>query len=188
MEGGIIVIGKIKRIAFLLISIVLLAGCGTFINTDQDLDTSKELADDEVTAITDLNNIDIFRKGALEHILEGEINRKGQAVGFHYDRLPSKKGEIISGTKTEVDDEGVYEAEVVVSDVEKVSNNGKSSFFPDEWDTQEVVDAIHEAYENREYISGNTYEGLTSAGMIVRMYFDQEERIISAFPVYQGDS
>lgn len=141
---------------------------------------------DSVTPLEKLTEIEHFRDGALEHILEGEINRKGNAVGFHYNRLPTKKGEMIDGTETERNDFGIYEAEVMVDGVKKVSNKGKSTFFPDEWDTQEVIDAINEAYENKVFLSGNTYEGLTSEGIIIQMYLDQNGKIISAFPIYEA--
>lgn len=161
---------------------VLLVGC------DLDVEEQTESVDlvDEPVLIDELVRTDYFRPGALAHILEGEINSKGQAVGFHYDRLPTKKGEIISGTETDEDMNGVYEAEVKVQDVKKTGNKGKSTFFPDEWNTQEVVDAINEAYEARVFISGNTYEGLTGEDVIIRMYLDQNDKIISAFPVYEG--
>lgn len=171
-----------KGIKYFLIILLIsvLFGC-ELLETESGV---KEEAIDEVTALEDLEDIDFFRSRALEHILEGELNKKGQAVGFHYDRLPSKKGEIIRGTETKPNEFGVYEAEVVVSDVEKTSNNGKSTFFPDELDSQEVVDAINEAYEERVFISGNTYEGLTKDGIVIRMYLDNQEKIISAFPIY----
>ncbi len=70
--------------------------------------------------------------------------------------------------------------------VEKTSNEGNSTFFPDDWDTQEVVDAINEAYENRIFITGNTYEGLTDEGMMIRMYLNDQNKIISAFPIYEN--
>lgn len=143
-----------------------------------------ETTSDNVTALNELEETENFRDGALAHILEGELNNKGQAVGFHYEGLPSKKGEVIEGSETDEDHNGVYEAKVIVSDVEKTSNNGKSSFFPKDWDTQEVVDAMNEAYDNRTFISGNTYEGITDEGIIVHMYLDQSDKIISAFPVY----
>jgi len=141
-------------------------------------------ANEQAMTIDDLVRTENFRQGALEHILEGELNARGQAVGFHYDRLPSKKGKIIVGTKTAPNEHGVFEAEVSVEGVKKESNRGRSSFFPDEWSAQEVVDAINEAYESRQFITGNTYEGLTRTGVIIRMYLDHNERIISAFPLY----
>lgn len=91
------------------------------------------------TTIEDLEKTEYFQEGALEHILEGELNRQGQAVGFHYEGFSSSKGEVIADTRTEEDKFGVYEAEVMIDDVEKQSNQGRSSFFPEEWSSQEVV-------------------------------------------------
>src|SRR5690625_689640 len=73
----------------------------------------------EVLLIEDLVDIEHFRKGALEHILEGEINRNGEAVGFHYENLPTKKGEGIQGTRTDANEHGVYEAEIEVEGIKK---------------------------------------------------------------------
>ncbi|MGM8365963.1 EndoU domain-containing protein [Virgibacillus sp. W0181] len=170
---------KLKFCLFLILSLIILAGC----TVDQGSDNI-DAYNAEVTSINELDATDHFRNGALEHILEGEVNAKGQAVGFHYDRLPTKKGEIIPGTKTDPNKEGVFEAAITVNGVEKAGNNGKSSFFPDDWDTQEVIDAINDAYETKVHINGNTYDGLTNDGVHIRMYLDQNEKIISAFPIY----
>lgn len=176
-------IKTVQKLLLLSFVSLFLFGCGIEDIVENDREQANHV-DDTITPISDLDHTEYFRNGALEHILEGELNKQGQAVGFHYDRLPTKKGEVIDGTETEPNEFGVYEAEVIVSDIEKKSNGGKSTFFPDEWDTQEVVDAMNEAYEAKTYISGNTYEGLTSEGMVIRMYLDQQEKIISAFPVY----
>lgn len=170
---------------------VIITGCGDFIDVlldDQKQNTETNEAYDSIaTALPDVSGKEIFQNGALEHILEGELNKKGSAVGYHYDRLPTKKGEIIEGTESSEGTQGVYEAKVKVDGIEKTSNRGMSSFFPNAWDTQDVVDAIHEAYENREFIQGNTYEGLTEEGIIIQMYLNNNEQIISAFPVYEGE-
>lgn len=173
-----------KIVQIILTGLLLLGLIGCNFETESTIDEIH--FSEEVTLIENLQHIEHFRNGALEHILEGELNQKGQAVGFHYDQLPTNKGEIVEGSKTEPDEFGVFEAKVIVSDVEKKSNGGKSTFFPDEWDTQDVVDAINEAYDERVFISGNTYEGLTTEGVIIRMYLDSNEKIISAFPIYEG--
>ncbi|MEI3614645.1 EndoU domain-containing protein [Pseudogracilibacillus sp. SO30301A] len=176
-------IKKIIKLYFISFTMLFIVGCNINDFIENVAETGqKEL--NSVTAMEDLKQTEYFRDGALEHILEGELNKKGQAVGFHYNQLPTKKGEVIEGTKTEVNEFGVYEAKVIVNDVEKASNKGKSTFFPDEWDTQQVVDAINEAYDNKVFILGNTYEGLTADGMVIRMYLDQDDKIISAFPIY----
>lgn len=173
-----------RTVLFFLFSL-LLASCQLVDSTTNERCTfSSNEGIEDVTPITELRRTGNFQAGALAHILEGEVNRRGDAVGFHYDRLPTKKGEIIEGTKTEPNGLGVYEAKVEVEGIQKRSNRGMSTFFPNEWDSQEVVDAINEAYENRVFISGNTYEGLTEDGMIIRMYLNEVEKIISAFPIY----
>ncbi|MDY0396148.1 EndoU domain-containing protein [Virgibacillus halophilus] len=138
----------------------------------------------DIASISDLQDTGHFRHGALAHIFEGEINRRGDAVGFHYDGLPTKKGRVISGTKSKPNRYGVYEAKVEVNGVKKKSNRGKSTLYPEDWDAQQVVDAINEAYEAKTFVSGNTYEGLSREGMRIRMYLDNNDKIISAFPIY----
>src|SRR5699024_12107513 len=104
-----------------------------------DINNKKE------TTITELIETENFKSNALEHILEGELNYKGQAVGFQYSQLESKKGEIINNSQTELDENEVYEAKVRIKDVNKTSNNGKSTFYPDKWDTQDVFEPMIEA-------------------------------------------
>lgn len=176
---------KVQGLLVLLASLFLLVSCDLLEIIEEEIMIDNSINEESsIMTISELENTDYFRSGALEHILEGELNGRGQAVGFHYDRLPTKKGEVISGTETAPNEHGVYEAKVEVSGVEKTSNYGKSSFFPLEWSAQEVVDAINEAYDDRSFITGNTYEGFTSEGVLVSMYLDQNDQIISAFPNY----
>lgn len=171
-----------NKIWFIWLSVwilLLLTGCG--LNGDSDVASPQQT---EIATISDLQDTGHFRAGALAHIFEGEINRRGDAVGFHYDGLPTKKGRVIDGTKTKPNRHGVYEAKVEVDGVKKRSNGGKSTLYPEEWDAQQVVDAINEAYETKTFISGNTYEGLSREGMRIRMYLDNDDKIISAFPIY----
>lgn len=168
---------KILISFIIVIGMVLFSGCDLL-----------DLVDDDNlnTDISDLSNLeatDIFRQGALEHIFIGEINKRGDAVGFHYEDFPGTKGEVILGTESSPDRHGVYEAEVMVDGVEKQSNRGQSTFFPEDMTAQEVVDAINDAYVNRTFLQGNTYEGLSETGIVIHMYLDQNEKIISAFPV-----
>lgn len=52
---------------------------------------------------------------------------------------------------------------------------------------QEVIDAINEAYDNRVNTRGNTYVGESENGLGITMYLDANDKIISAFPIYEGD-
>ncbi|WP_394888309.1 EndoU domain-containing protein, partial [Clostridium butyricum] len=138
-----------------------------------------------VKSIKDLKNTDNFRDGALEHILEGEINKRGKAVGFHYEGFPTTKGSVIEGTKSTPDNLGLYTGKVEVGGVPKTSNGGQSTFFPENWTAQDVVDAINEAFTNKEFVQGtrNTYRGKTVSGLKIEMYIDDvTNKIISAFP------
>jgi len=171
-------IKKLVLVILLVIMATIFAGC---IETFEELLNDEDYQDQSIGA---LKRTEYFRSGAIAHILEGELNRSGKAVGFHYDKLPSKKGKVIEGTKTEENEHGVYEAEVKVEGVKKESNQGRSTFFPDDWSAQKVIDAINEAYESREFLTGNTYEGLSEEGLPIRMYLDDNEQIITAFPLY----
>lgn len=129
-----------------------------------------------------LQNIDNFRTSALDHIFNGEINRYNQVGGYHYEGIADSPGSIVEGTKSEPDENGVYTGVVEVNGVQKQTNDGKSTFFPEQMSPQEVVDSINEAYDNRESMNGNTYVGSSNNGLTVVMYLDRDDKIISAFP------
>src|SRR5699024_3847761 len=124
-------------------------------------DASTEKSSDpqsNIESIDELKHTDYFSKHALAHIFEGELNNRNQAVGFHYDGLPTKKGKVIENTETNPDEHGVYEAKVEIEGIKKQSNQGKSSFFPKEKDAQDVVVAINEAYEHKNHSRGKKYK------------------------------
>jgi hypothetical protein len=50
---------------------------------------------------------------------------------------------------------------------------------------EDVLNTIDEAYNNRVYVRGNIYQGDTSSGIVVQMYLNSSDQIISAFPLYQ---
>lgn len=130
-----------------------------------------------------LKNTDNFLESAIEHIFEGQINASGNATGYHYDKIEDSAGKIVPGTKTTPNALGVYEAKVEVSGVAKSSNGGYSTFFPDAMSPQQVVDAINEAYADRQWIRSNIYIGTSKGNMDIEMYLTDDNKIISAFPV-----
>lgn len=123
----------------------------------------------------------------LEHVFHGEINKKGKAVGFHYEGtgMEATKGtKIIEPTRSTIDANKVYKARVEIQGVVK---DVKSSFFPKEWSKNDVLNAINEAYTNKVMIDParpNFFEGKTSSGITVGMYIDQNGNIATAFPIY----
>ncbi|PEA81938.1 EndoU domain-containing protein [Bacillus pseudomycoides] len=56
-----------------------------------------------------------------------------------------------------------------------------SSFFPKHWDRTQVLEAIHEAYNNKRRMSGKLDSSRTSTGMEIRFVLINC-KIISAFP------
>ncbi len=134
--------------------------------------------------IAKLQNTSRFRAGALEHILEGELNRRGRGVGYHYEGMPTARGRVIPGTESPPNAHGVYQAQVEIDGVPKTGKQGMSTFFPKDMSPQQIVDSINEAFANQRHVTGNTYTGTTSSGMRVDMYLDRSGSIISAFPHY----
>ena len=136
--------------------------------------------------IARLNNTDYFAKGTLEHIFDGTINQKGNATGYHYTMVSDSKGEIIEGTRSSSDKNGVFTAKVKVSGKKK---NGFSSFYPESWTPQQVVDAINTAYEEAVSdplnSSGSLWIG-HSGNIEIDMYLDSSRKITTAYPVYEG--
>jgi hypothetical protein len=135
----------------------------------------------------DAGNANPLTSDVVEHILSGNINQKGKAVGYHWEGDPNARGEVVPGTRTSPDARGVYEAKVTIDGVPK---KGISSFFPQSMSAQDVIDSIMEAYNNRTYLEGNsgsaTYAGETSTGMVVQMFIDPStSQIRSAFPWYE---
>ena len=137
--------------------------------------------------IKKLKHTEIFAKGALEHIFDGTINKKGKATGYHYDKVEGSKGEIISGTRSKEDSRGIYTAKVKVDGVQK---NGYSSFYPDAWTPQEVVDAINDAYQDAMGSSDNPHGDLWigySGDLEIDMYLTGQKKIITAYPIYKKE-
>ena len=127
-----------------------------------------------------------FSRHGLEHIFDGTINKKGKATGYHYSRVEDSKGQIIDGTRGKKDENGVFTAKVEVDGVKK---EGFSSFYPEDWSPQDVVDAINTAYKDaladKQNPRGSLWIG--HAGKLeIDMYLDDNRKILTAFPVHRG--
>ncbi|WP_410981785.1 EndoU domain-containing protein [Bacillus cereus] len=134
--------------------------------------------------ISNLQHTEKFRGNALKHILEGEINWQGEAVGYHTEILENTAGKIIPGTERRINGYGAYKAQVEVNGISKGANGGYSTFFPKDWHPQRIIDNINEAYNNKTHMGGNTniYEGTGIDGLPIRLFIDSNGKIISAFP------
>lgn len=110
------------------------------------------------------------------------MNRRGSAVGYHYEMVNGTNGSIIPGTQSSANSLGVYRGQVQVNGIIKSGNGGFSTFFPRSMSPQEVVNAINEAYASKVLNTGNEYYGYSNNGMRITMYLNKEGKIISAFP------
>ena len=136
-----------------------------------------------VEDIKALKNTELFAEDTIEHIFFGTVSSKGKASGYHYDRVENTPGEIIEGTRTKEDEHGVYTAQVRVNGIDKTGNSGYSTFYPDSYSPQEVIDAINEAYANKEKLRGDLYAGLTEKGIEIDMALDKNGLIVTAYPI-----
>jgi len=159
---------------------------------ESSLDKAQSAVESAKTAYTmadikKLKNTENFAKNTLEHIFDGTINSKGNATGYHYTGVTDSKGELIAGTESKKDAHGVFTGKVKVSGVKK---NGFSSFYPEEWTPQQVVDAINEAYKAALSDKSNPHGELWigySGDLEIDMYLNNSKKITTAFPVYEGD-
>lgn len=134
-----------------------------------------------------LENTEHFAKNTLEHIFDGTINSKGKATGYHYTLIEDSRGSIIEGTESAPDAHGVFTAKVTVDGVKK---NGFSSFYPESWTPQQVVDTINEAYEDALSAPDNPHGELWigySGDLEINMYLNNRQQITTAYPIYEGD-
>ena len=151
---------------------------GTAAGTPGDTPTVYTLA-----VLNTLKNTDNFAKNTLTHIFDGNVNAKGNGSGYHYAMISDSKGKIVEGTRSEPDKNGVYTADVEVDGHTKLNF---SSFFPDNWTPQQVVDAINAAYAGRKSGKNDIWIGYYG-DIEINMYLDDNGKITSAYPIYQGD-
>ena len=130
-----------------------------------------------------LKNTDVFNKSAIEHIFLGTVNSSGKGSGYHYDMIKDSPGKILEETRSKTDKNGCYTAYVEVDGHEK---DHYSTFYPDDWSPQQVVDAIvaarSDALKNNRH-KGDTYIGYYN-GIEIDMYLDGKDRVVTAYPIY----
>ncbi|MDC0764914.1 polymorphic toxin-type HINT domain-containing protein [Brevibacillus sp. AG] len=132
-----------------------------------------------------------FAPNTRRHILEGEINEKGKAVGWHHE--PSSRTNRIVGTPSSPDSHGVYEGVVdIFSGTSYVRKTENSTFFPKHWSADDVMTAIFEVYvdaipslkkNGTEFVQ--KWEGKHSSGIKIELWLDKDGRITTAYPIYE---
>ena len=130
-----------------------------------------------------LTGTEYFSKSAIEHIFLGTVNSNGKGSGYHYNMIKDSPGKILEETRSKEDKNGCYTAYVEVDGHEK---DHYSTFYPDSWTPQQVVDAILAARKDaldNDRRDGDLYIGYAD-GLKINMYFDKKQRVTTAYPIY----
>ncbi len=132
----------------------------------------------------DLSN---WEEGAVQHMITGEVNKRGKVVGLHSVPEEASPARIIEGTKTVPDKNGVFQAQVELYGMPKSNNGGVTTLFPEHWSHERKIYEVNSAYMNKKYIpEDDIYEGISDSGVTIRMYINEESgKIKSPFPVYE---
>lgn len=97
--------------------------------------------------MNEVSNTYGYTSKMLEHVFWGEIQPDGSPAGFHCNRaIGDEKADIDSNTKEMVYG-NVYKCKVKskYTGIEKMSNHGFSTFFPDGFTRQQILDCIAQA-------------------------------------------
>jgi hypothetical protein len=122
----------------------------------------------------------------LAHIEHGEINRHGEAVGYHHrpngvDPPGARVRQVIQMP----DASGVYRARVTLRDPtsgEWIDKKAPSTFFPDAMSDAEVVGAILAAHRDGRRRGDGQFIGPSGRGFTIEGWY-QNGRINSAYPL-----
>lgn len=122
----------------------------------------------------------------LVHIESGEINRRGEAVGYHHrpNGLDPPGARVLRITQPP-DGNGIYRARVALRDPATcawVQKKGASTFFPDVMSANEVVEAILTAFYRGQAGSAGQFVGPSGAGFAIEGWY-QNGRINAAYPL-----
>jgi Bacterial EndoU nuclease len=177
----------VSKIIILLIAIGFLFFSTQYTNNTQNKVTyNEEEKVEELEFIENNSNSKLpsfLSEGNLKHILQGGINRRGEATGFHH--LPSAKD---TNTKilqiiNQENNCGVYKAKV---SIEGKTKKAFSSMFPNKLTKEELVDIISKAYnKGREnFPTSKTLKVKTDNCFEILIAIDNNKKIITAYPLY----
>jgi Bacterial EndoU nuclease len=122
----------------------------------------------------------------LMHIDFGEINRYGEAVGYHH--RPGgvdPDGAHVLRIMQPPDANGVYRAFVAVRDPVSgawVRKKAPSTFYPDTMSDPDVVDAVLAAFHSSSTRSDGQFIGPSGRGFVIEGWY-QNGRINAAYPL-----
>ena len=122
----------------------------------------------------------------LAHIDFGEINGRGEAVGYHHRANGvDPQGSRVQRIVQPPDESGVYRARVTLRDPATgmwVDKKAPSTFFPDALSDNEVVDAVLAAFRDGRKRGDGRFIGASGHGFAVEGWY-QNGRINAAYPL-----
>jgi hypothetical protein len=125
-----------------------------------------------------------------KHIFEGEINRRGLAVGYHHrangrDADSARLEKVISNPNAQ----GIYVGKIQIRDSNNgqwVSKSAPSSFFPDRWSRNQVLSEIRGAFANAPNPAAEPWQGTSPSGIRISGYYNRNSNTINtAYPIYR---
>jgi hypothetical protein len=122
----------------------------------------------------------------LAHIDYGEINRRGEAVGYHH--RPSgvdPPGARVERIVQPPDASGVYRARVALREPMTggwIDKKAPSTFFPDAMSDDEVIEAVLAAFQTGPRRGDGQFIGASGRGFAIEGWY-QNGRINAAYPL-----
>src|SRR5271154_549775 len=122
----------------------------------------------------------------IAHIQTGEINRRGEAVGYHHrSNGVDPPGARVLWIVQPPDANGVYRARVALRDPETgawLDKRASSTFFPDAMSNDEVVQAVLAAFHHGQRRGDGEFSGASGRGFVIEGWY-QRGRIAAAYPL-----
>jgi len=146
------------------------------------------------TQIT-LNTMGVLAKVAkpltinTTHIFQGEINRKGLAVGYHHrpNGKDSSRARMVKRTALP-NSQGIYIGRVEIrnpTNGQWVSKLSSSSFFPDRFSQAQILSEIQSAFASANK-SKEPWQGTSPSGLKIEGYYNKATNTITtAYPIYR---
>jgi Bacterial EndoU nuclease len=120
------------------------------------------------------------------HIEAGEINRHGEAVGYHHrPNGVDPPGARVLKIVQRPDTNGVYRARVALRDPATgawIDKRASSTFFPDAMSDDEVIQAVLAAFHHGQMRGDGEFSGDSGHGFAVEGWY-QGGRIAAAYPL-----
>ena len=123
------------------------------------------------------------------HIFQGEINRRGLAVGYHHrpNGKDSNNARMVKLTGLP-NRQGIYIGRVEIrnpANGQWVSKLSSSTFFPDQWSQVKVLSEIQSAFASANK-SKEPWQGTSPSGLKIEGYYNKATNTITtAYPIYR---